>query len=163
VRVEGLGRKAFVDMKYSDHSEHKLVRKLRRSKAYIPDLSLIAQYRGQIIGHILISKIEVVDLEQSFEGLSLAPISVSPEYQNNGIGTQLIVRVHEVANTLGYGFIVLIGHKEYYPRLGYQEAKHIGVEFPFEAPSEHCMILELNSGNLPEIQGTVKYPKEFFE
>ncbi len=46
-------------------------------------------------------------------------MSVSPNCQGLGIGAKLIKAGHEVAGTLGYEAIVLIGHEGYYPRFGY--------------------------------------------
>ena len=38
-----------------------------------------------------------------------------------------------------------------------------GIKLPFDAPVENCMVLELIENGLKGVNGTVEYPKEFFE
>ncbi|WP_233789126.1 GNAT family N-acetyltransferase [Sphingobacterium sp. HMA12] len=50
-------RKAFEHEKYSDHQEQFLVEKLRLSSGFIPELALVAEIGGEIVGYILLTKI----------------------------------------------------------------------------------------------------------
>ena len=152
---------AFKEVEESDHSEGYLVNRLRDSSSFIPELSLVAEIESKIVAHILISKVEIVSDTEIFSVLSLAPVSVLPAYQSCGIGSRLINRAHQIANSLGYNSIVLIGHKDYYPRFGYQPAKRFGITFPFDIPSPFCLACELQPNALEGISGTVRYPPEF--
>lgn len=154
---------AFKTMKYSDHTEHFLVERLRQSDAFIPELSLVAVNDNQIVGHILLSLVKIKNEHSEFESLSLAPVSVLPDFQRKGIGGQLIKASHQLAKDLGYQSVILLGHREYYPRFGYLQADSFGIELPFDSPKEHCMAIELNKNALKEVSGMVEYPKEFFE
>ncbi len=116
---------------------------------------------GRIIGHILLSKAEVVSEERSCIVLALAPLSVLPEFQGKGIGSMLVREAHRRAAELGYGAAVLLGHWDYYPRFGYRRASLYGIKFPFDAPDECCMAVELTDGGLDGIHGTVRYPEAF--
>ena len=59
--VRELVRLSFKDMEESDHTEHLLVDRIRRSDAYIPALSLVAEVPGAgVVGHVMLSKVEVV-------------------------------------------------------------------------------------------------------
>ena len=51
---------AFRDVEDSDQSEPYLVERLRKTDAYIPELSLVAELNGEIIGHLMMSKVEIV-------------------------------------------------------------------------------------------------------
>lgn len=154
---------AFKTDPHSDGSEQHLVERLRKSQAFIPELSLVAELDGQVVGHLLISKITIKNDEQSQEELSLAPVSVLPQFQGRGIGSALIKKGHEIAANLGFGIIVLLGHETYYPKFGYQQADLVGIRFPFEAPLINCMVVELQANALSKISGTVEYPPEFFQ
>ena len=154
---------AFRDMAESDQTEHLLVDRLRKSDAFIPELSIVAEMDGKIVGHILLTKIHIQNEQQHFESLALAPVSVLPEFQNKGIGSKLIVQAHKVARELGYKSIVLLGHEAYYPRFGYQRARKYGIQLPFEAPDENCMVIELVEDGLKGVSGMVVYASEFFE
>ena len=161
--VMGLIEKAFRSMEKSDHREQFLVERLRKSEAFIPELSLVAEFENEIIGHILLTKIEIVDGDKSSESLALAPVSVLPEYQNRGIGGKLILAAHQKARDLGYQSIVLLGHPEYYPKFGYQPAKKIDINLPFAVDEGNCFVIELVENGLNEVSGLVKYPQEFFD
>ena len=154
---------AFKTMPYSDGTEQFLVERLRLSEAFIPELSLVVESNHQVIGHILLSKIFIKNEHQSFPALSLAPVSVSPEYQRQGIGGQLIEKAHDIARGLGYTSVILVGHSEYYPRFGYRKTSEFNIQLPFEAPEESCMALELVENGLKGVSGMVEYPKAFFE
>lgn len=157
--VFNLIEKAFLNKVYSNHKEQFLVERLRNATAFIPELSLVAEIDDQVVGHILLTKIK--NTRQTFDSLALAPVSVLPAFQKQGIGGQLIEFAHKKAKELGHQSIVLLGHKNYYPKFGYSQADQFQIELPFDAPKENCMAIELTNNGLKGVNGLVEYPKEF--
>lgn len=161
-KINQVVKAAFKNVEQTDHTEHLLVERLRKSQAYIPALSLVAQTpQGEIVGHLLLSKAHIINGSQSFKVLALAPLSVAPAFQRNSIGSKLIEVAHQRAKKLGYAAIVLLGHKDYYPRFGYKKASLFGVSFPFNAPDDCCMVAELRKNALRGISGVVCYSQAF--
>ncbi len=161
--VHNVIKDAFSEVEISDHKEHLLVERLRKSNHFIPELSLIALNENQVIGHILLTKIKVINDEKAFDSLALAPVSILPEFQGKGIGGMLIEQSHQKARELGYKSIIILGHENYYPRFGYVRADTFGIELPFDAPKDNCMAIELVKNGLNNVTGVVEYPKEFYE
>jgi len=155
--------KAFLDEPHSDQQEPYLVERLRKSETFVPELSLVAEKDGQVLGHILLTKITVKDQDKEHESLALAPVSVVPEYRNLGIGGALIQSAHTIARQLGFGSVILLGHAAYYPRFGYCPASVYHIRLPFDVPDENCMAIELTDNALAEVSGTVEYPRAFLE
>lgn len=155
-------KSAFKTEPFSDQTEHLLVARLRKSEAFIPELSLVAELNGEIVGHILLTKIQIRNETESYESLALAPVSVAPVHQGKGIGGKLILKAHSIARELGFSLIILLGHAEYYPRFGYQPVHENGIRLPFEAPPENCMVVELRENALREVNGIVEYDQAFF-
>ena len=155
--------RAFKDTEFSDHREQFLVQRLRKSNAFVPELSIVAEVDNKIVGHILLTRIEIRNGETSFESLALAPVSVLRDYQGIGIGGKLIIESHRVAKKLGYRSIVVLGHASYYPKFGYKRADFYGIRLPFDVPGENCMVIELTDNALAGVSGEVLYPDEFYE
>ena len=151
-----LVKTAFESAEHADGNEQDLVNALREGDSYIPELSLIAEIAGKIVGHIMFTKVKIGDQIQ----LALAPLSVLPEYQKQGIGTALIKEGHARARALGYGYSVVLGSEGYYSRTGYLPAKNYGIFAPFDVPDENFMACKL-SENAPVVYGIVQYAKEF--
>lgn len=162
-KVHQLVKLAFSDMPKSDGTEHFLVDRLRKSDAFIPELSLVAEVEGRLVGHILLTKIQIENEKQSIDSLTLAPVSVHPEVHRKGIGGDLIKAAHKIAQGLGYQSVVLLGHAGYYPRFGYEKTSKYGIKLPFPAAEANCMIIPLQPNALDNVNGMVKYPKAFFE
>lgn len=155
--------KAFEKEEYSDHKEQFLVERLRKSDAFIPELSIVAELDGKIVGHILFTKLKIKNDLNSFESLALAPVSVLPEFQEKGIGSKLILYGHEIAKDLGYKSVILLGHQDYYPRFGYEVCEKYNIKMPFDVPAENCMVIALTEDGLKDVNGEVVYPSVFFE
>ncbi|WP_294956959.1 N-acetyltransferase [uncultured Flavobacterium sp.] len=155
--------KAFEKEEYSDHKEQFLVERLRKSDAFIPELSIVAELDGKIVGHILFTKLKIKNDLNSFESLALAPVSVLPEFQGKGIGSKLILHGHEIAKDLGYKSVILLGHQDYYPRFGYEICEKYNIKMPFDVPAENCMVIALTEDGLKDVNGEVVYPSVFFE
>lgn len=151
-------RLAFKHTEHTDGDEQNLVNRLRKSQAFIPELSLVAEINGIIVGHIMFTKLKAGTTTQ----LALAPLSVLPAYQNQGIGSKLIVTGHKIAKQLGYDYSILIGHPAYYPRFGYQNASDFGFIAPFELPDDVFMAYNLQDKK-SFLNAKIEYPKEFFE
>ncbi|PJH94281.1 GNAT family N-acetyltransferase [Bacillus sp. SN1] len=159
--TEDIVKKAFLNEKYSDKKEHFLVNKIRKSDAFIPELSLVALNGKEIVGHILLSKIKIVDGDNAVDSLAIAPVSVAPEYQRKGIGSQLILVALKKAKELGYRSAIVLGHKDYYPKFGFKPASLWNIKAPFEVPDEVFMALELSKDSLENVKGVVHYSKAF--
>lgn len=155
--------RAFNKVVFSNHDEQLLVQRLRKSKGFIPELSLVAEFKKEILGFILLTKIKIINNLHVHESLALAPMAVLPEFQKQGIGKIVIEKAHNMAKTLGFKSIIVLGHPEYYPKFGYKKASEFGIKLPFDVPDENCMALELIKNGLIETKGIVHYPKEFNE
>jgi putative acetyltransferase len=92
---------------------------LRQRRAFDPELSLVAETNGRVVGHVLFSPHQMRLLNQVVRSVNLAPIAVDPVYQGRGIGGQLIIEGHKIAAAKGYTVSILLGHTSYYPRFGY--------------------------------------------
>lgn len=162
--TEEVIRRAFLDEEYSDKKEHFLVSRLRQSEAFVPELSLIAVNQEEtIVGHILLSKITIGEGNHVVDSLALAPVSVAPEFQHKGIGSQLIRAALHKAKELGYDSVIVLGHQDYYPKFGFKPASIWNIQAPFDVPDEVFMALELTDNSLKHVQGVVHYSTAFTE
>ena len=103
-------KQAFATAPHRDGNEQELVASLRTSSAFIPGLSLVAEFDGKIVGHILLTEASV----GKHTVLALAPLSVLPDFQGRGIGTALIQEGHRTAQKLGYSHCLVLGSPAYY-------------------------------------------------
>ncbi|MGR3774394.1 GNAT family N-acetyltransferase [Bacillus paramycoides] len=161
-KTEEVVKQAFLNEEFSDKTEHELVSRIRKSDAFIPELSIVAVDK-EIVGHIMLSKITIEQDGTSVESLALAPVSVAPSHQKKGIGGKLIAAAIEKAKELGYGSVVVLGHQEYYPRFGFKKASDWNIKAPFEVPDEVFMVMELRENTLQGVEGIVQYSSAFAE
>ena len=138
--VHSVIKEAFSCAKHTDGNEHDLVDALRNSKAFIPELSLVAEINGKIVGHIMFTKANIDNFV--------------------GVGTALIKEGHKIAKELGYGYSIVLGSEKYYPKLGYLPADSFNIRPSFDVPKENFMVYKINKDAF-NIHGIVKYAKEF--
>ncbi len=148
---------------FEGEDEARLVDALRQSDDFIPELSLVAEMNGQVVGHILFSSIKIEGKSATYSAVSLAPMAVRPEFQRQGVGSELVRRGLERCRGLGHRIVIVLGHPNYYPRFGFSPAGAKGIICPFPAPDEAFMALELVPGALDAVEGLVKYPAAFDE
>src|SRR5262245_941406 len=135
--------------------EARLVGALRDSSRL--SISLVAEWDSWVVGHIAFSPVSVIGASN---GLGLAPVAVEPGWQRRGIGSRLVRDGLAAAAQSGAGFVVVLGHPDYYPRFGFRRAGAAGLSNEYGA-DEAFMVVELRPGSLPAAGGLVKYAPEF--
>jgi len=115
IAILELIKEAFKPMPHSNGSEASIVDQLRID-GDLP-ISLVAEYEDQILGHIAFSP---VTLNGKAGWYGLGPVSVMPNRQKQGIGSQLINEGLKRIEQQGALGCVLIGNPAYYERFGFQ-------------------------------------------
>jgi len=151
------------DLAFGQPNEGLLVEKLRLNPNFINQLSLVAVNDDKVIGHILFFPIIIKENENKHDSLALAPMSVLPDFQKQGVGSKLILEGLRIAKILKHKSVIVLGHKDYYPKFGFLGASNWGIKAPFDVPDEVFMAMELTENGLWEVSGVVQYPKEFEE
>ena len=137
------------------------VEKLRRNPLFNSALSLVAVKNNIVVGHILFFPAKIhSSAGQETEVLTLAPLAVFPEFQQQGIGQSLVNEGISIAKQLGQRLVTVLGHPEYYPRFGFRKASQYGIQCPFPCPENTLMVLELVTQPLNDISGTIQFPPE---
>jgi len=135
-------------------AEAHLIAALRESDDAVFDL--VADLDGEIVGHILLSALTAPP-----GALALAPISVAPDHQRQGIGSGLIHHAIGRATAAGWSAIFLLGDPSYYTRFGFS----LDAAAPFETdyPREFFMALALKPDAFKSMPKKVEYPGPFRE
>jgi putative acetyltransferase len=142
-------------------AEPQLVEAIRQSAEFIPELSLVAEENGRVVGHILFSPITIEAEAGSIPALALAPMAVLPECRSHGIGTTLVRYGLEKCKRLSHRIIVVLGHPSFYPRFGFSADLAKPLDCPFGDCKDAWMALELMPGALDGVIGTAVFPKAF--
>jgi len=145
---------------FGQSEEGRIVDRLRESCE--GRLSLVAIFKNEIVGHILFSPATLETPGRVIEGMGLAPMAVSPEYQNRGIGSKLLDEGLRIIKRKKCPFVVVLGHDKYYPRFGFQKASKYGLKSQWDGvPDEAFMVLILNESTMKDVSGIVRYRDEF--
>ena len=116
----------------------------------------VAEEDGQVVGHILFSRLFVQSGGKNFAAVALAPLAVEPSFHGSGIGGALIreahIRLRDACETLA----VVLGDPAYYSRFGYTHAR--AEKFESEYQSE--ALQALTWGDAPEA-GRLVYASAF--
>lgn len=101
-----------VSSAFGRSAEAELVEELREAGDSV--ISLVADKDGEVVGHVLLSK-----MGAPFPALALAPVSVIPTRQRSGIGSTLIEKAVNRARNEGWAAIFVLGDPNYYERFGF--------------------------------------------
>lgn len=86
-------------------------------------LELVAEKAGRIAGHILFSRLRIIEGDEQFDAVALAPLAVDPDFQRQGIGSALIAAAHQRLQAAGETLSVVLGDPAYYGRFFYDHAR----------------------------------------
>lgn len=134
--------------------EADLVLALREQGAI--SVSQVAEYEGTVIGHLAMSPV-LIDGED-LGWLGLAPVSVWPDCQRQGVGSEMIREAINAANELDWAGIVVLGEPAFYRRFGFRPASELGLESAYPGVGEAFMALALKQ---PAPRGRVSYHPAF--
>lgn len=121
-----------------------------------PYLSLLALYKGEAVGHILFTRGIPDEDKEASSVYILAPLAIKPAYQKQGIGGLLIETGLQYLRESGVRLVLVLGHKEYYPRHGFKgDAEGAGYFPPYPLPREYAdywmyQYLTLDVENIPK-------------
>ena len=124
-------------------------------------LSLVAEVDGVLIGHILFSAMNIKTESETVTALALAPLSVRPEWQRQGVGTQLVKEGLRQCRRDGHRIVLVVGCPAYYPCFGFSRSLAEPISSLYSG--EAFMALELEPDALSGVCGTAHYPKPFAE
>jgi predicted N-acetyltransferase YhbS len=152
--VEELTRDAFWGYMTPTCNEHFLAHLLRKIPAFVPELNIVAEADGKLVGNIMYSKAKVVGKNgDEHEVLTFGPLSVLPSYRNRGVGSALMRHTVLKAKQMHYRAIVFYGHPDYYPRFGFRSAEAFHITTPDGRNFDSLMAMELFDGALDGISG----------
>ena len=127
-------------------------------------ISLVAYQDELAVGHILFSPVTISQENGSTDInlVGLAPVSVLPQFQGKGIGSQLIEAGIQRCRADGYDGMVVLGSPTYYGRFGFVTATLFGFSNEYGVDAEF-MAQELRPDAFKNVHGLVKYAPEFAE
>ena len=109
-------------------------------------ISLVAERGGEIIGHVLLSRMAVSGDGRGYRALGLAPLAVRPGARREGVGSALVRAALDRAAGTGEELVFVLGDPAYYGRFGFSAECAAPFASPYAGP--HLMALRLR-GDLP--------------
>ena len=141
---------------FEGETEAKLVTTLRQSRNFIPELSLVADIDGRVVGHILLSRIHVQYAGDDVAVLALAPMSVVPSQSHRGIGSALVRAAISQASSAGERAIMVVGRPSFYAKFDFAGVARWKMRHSLPVPTEAVQVLELLQGGINE-GGIINY------
>jgi putative acetyltransferase len=149
-----------VDDAFGDTITSAIVAAIRASDRFVSELSLVAVSRGQTVGHVMSSYVDVEPGARRM--LQVGPLAVSPAHQRRGIGSALMQATIRIADERGEPLLLIEGNPRYYGRFGFTRADAAGIEPPAEAHGPQYFMVRPLAAYDPMLRGRAIYPSETF-
>ena len=161
--VENLTREAFWNVYRPGCMEHYVLHCFRTDPAFVPELDLVMEQDGTLIGHIMYARSEIACSDgRALPIMTFGPISIAPEYKRQGYGKCLLDYSMEKAKEMGAGALAITGNILFYGKSGFVPAKSKGIRYADDLDASYLLIKELTPGFLSGISGTYKDPEGYF-
>lgn len=136
--------------------EATLVGWLREDPGWVPELSMVAETDGEIVGHVVATRGTLAGRP----ALGLGPVSVSPARQRDGVGSALMHAILGAADAMREPVVVLLGSPAYYGRFGFVPASTLGIDAPDPAWGDYFQARPLAAYD-QSVRGTFAYAAPF--
>lgn len=139
----------------SDLPTHEYVNRVRNNFRYVPNLELVAEKEGDIVGHVIFSKADLMASNgNKYPVLFVDPLSVRRVNRHPGVGHALVNNGAEMAKGMGFKAIFLYGNLDYFHNLGFSQASrwnivHEGLD------ADSFLVKEIERHSLSEISGSL--------
>nr|WP_314264084.1 N-acetyltransferase [uncultured Moellerella sp.] len=158
IPVDAMGIDSLLRQVFETDYEANLVRQLR--KKGLLTLGVVATNDdGKVIGYVGFTPVDVNGEDVQWVGL--APLAVAAEYQNKGIGTQLVYEGLDSLNEFGYGAVVVIGDPAYYQRFGFKLANDHQLRCSWPELQNNFMVYGLENDIIDKHTGLINYSAYF--
>lgn len=164
--VEHLVREAFWNVYRPGALEHYVLNQLRNDAAFVPELDFVMEKDGKIIGQNMFMRAVIkADDGRDIPIMTMGPICIAKEYQQQGYGKQLLDYSLEQAKQLGCGALCFEGNINFYGKSGFTFARTFGIRYhdlPEGADDSFFLCKELIPGYLDGITGDYTPPQGYF-
>lgn len=145
---------------FAPEDVQRIAQELRdRADLYEPELSLVAEEDGRVVGHVMNTWNEIEGSDVRV--LQFSPLGVLPEYQRRGHGSALVRASLEAVDALGEPLLLVEGNPAYYGRFGFVRADELGLLPPPEALHESAVQVAILDPEKPLPQGRIVYSEPF--
>lgn len=164
--TENLTREAFWNVYRPGCLEHYVLHRFRGKAGFVPELNLVMELDGKLIGHVMYVRSEIhADDGRSIPVMTFGPISIDPEYKRQGYGTILLRESMRRAELLGAGALAIEGNIGFYGKSGFVVASTRDIHYaaePRDAEVPYFLICELVPDFLDGVTGTYQDPEGYF-
>lgn len=136
--IQRITELAFSKVPYAAGNEQDVIDRLRDASAL--SYSIVVVEENRVLGHVAFSPATLNSVEVPW--FALGPVSVTPERQGQGIGSNLIRAGLKRLEASGAHGCILTGNPAYYRRFGFLPAPE---HCPACEPAEYFMMKQFNS------------------
>lgn len=123
-------------------------------------VGLVAEERGEVVGHVQLNRCWVDARERLVEVAVLSPLATDPAHQGRGVGTALVAAAVEHARRAGEPAVFLEGDPGFYGPRGFSAGASLGFGRPSpRIPEPAFQVVVLDDG-LP--RGPLVYCQAFW-
>ena len=163
--VETLIRESFWNVYRPGCLEHYVIHRLRDDPAFVPELDLVMEKDGQLIGQNMFMRASVkADDGRDIPIMTMGPICIAPELKRRGYGKRLLDDSLERAEALGCGALCFEGNILFYGKSGFTYAREFGLRYhdlPEGADDSFFLCRELIPGYLNGVTGEYGPPEGY--
>ena len=164
--VEHLVRESFWNVYRPGCLEHYVLYCLRDDPAFVPELDLVMEKDGVIIGQNIFMRASIAaDDGRSIPILTMGPICVANALKRQGYGKLLLDYSLKQAAKLGMGAVCFEGNIDFYGKSGFTYASRFGIRYhglPEGEDASFFLCKELIPGYLDGITGEYATPSGYF-
>lgn len=164
--VENMVRESFWNVYHPGCKEHYVLRHLRNDPAFVPELDILMEKDGELIGQNMFMRAVIkADDGRDIPIMTMGPICVAQEYKRQGYGKMLLDYSLKKAKEAGCPALCFEGNILFYGKSGFTYASNFGIRYhglPEGADASFFLCRELVPGYLNGITGVYAPPEGYF-